>query len=143
MSSPKDYVNRAIDQAEAVLAEKWANDTQIGGNHYKKGGEEHWDRVARLDLDYWQAAATKYLERCDEKNGIEDMEKAIHYIQKRIELARAGKLPGWRGQRYALDRQQKVGYGAVMGGPGDADLSRARHPYERIGDNGYQAKVID
>ena len=33
-----------------------ANQKQIGGNHYKHGGEEHWDRVNRLNLNYFQAA---------------------------------------------------------------------------------------
>lgn len=63
-----------------------ANDRQIGGGHYKTGGEEHWDRVYRLDLDYFQACITKYVERCWKKNGIQDLEKARHFLDKYIEL---------------------------------------------------------
>lgn len=63
-----------------------ANDTQIGGDHYK-GGEEHWDRVQRLGLDYFQACITKYVERCWRKNGVEDLKKAQHFIQKYIEIS--------------------------------------------------------
>lgn len=64
-----------------------ANDRQVGGTHYKRGGEEHWDRVHRLGLNYWQAAATKYIERCYLKgNPVQDLQKAVHYLEKLIEI---------------------------------------------------------
>lgn len=64
-----------------------ANEKQIGGDHYKLGGEEHWDRVYRLNMNYFQAAATKYIERCYLKGKpIEDLQKAVHYLEKLIEL---------------------------------------------------------
>ena len=64
-----------------------ANDKQVGGNHYKHGGEEHWDRVERLNLNYFQGAATKYIERCYLKgNTIQDLQKAVHFIEKLIEI---------------------------------------------------------
>lgn len=62
------------------------NDTQVGGDHYKTGGEEHWDRVHRLGLDYFQAAVTKYVERCWKKNGLEDLKKARHFLDKYISI---------------------------------------------------------
>lgn len=64
-----------------------ANDKQEGGDHYKTGGEEHWDRVHRLGLDYFQGQITKYIERWKKKNGIEDLKKARHFLDKYIELA--------------------------------------------------------
>lgn len=69
-----------------------ANKRQIGGTHYKTGGEEHWDRVARLKLDYFQGQITKYVERWKLKGGVQDLEKASHFLDKYIELARLGKL---------------------------------------------------
>lgn len=63
-----------------------ANLVQIGGDHYKNGGEEHWDRVHRLGLDYFQAAITKYVERWKLKNGVQDLQKARHFLDKYIEL---------------------------------------------------------
>ena len=65
-----------------------ANDEQIGGSHYKQkpGVQEHWDRVWALGLDYWQACITKYVERCWKKNGIQDLQKARHFLDKYIEL---------------------------------------------------------
>lgn len=65
-----------------------ANEKQIGGKHYKRdGGEEHWDRVYRLyGRGYFVGCATKYLERYQDKAGKQDLEKAIHFIEKLIEL---------------------------------------------------------
>lgn len=65
---------------------KTANDTQIGGDHYKIGGEEHWDRVQRLGLDYFQGQITKYVERWKKKNGVQDLLKARHFLDKYIEI---------------------------------------------------------
>jgi hypothetical protein len=66
-----------------------ANERQVGGDHYKTGGEEHWDRVARLRLDYFQGQITKYVERWKKKNGLEDLKKARHFLDKYIELEEA------------------------------------------------------
>lgn len=66
-----------------------ANNRQVGGDHYKTGGEEHWDRVARLGLDYFQGQITKYVERWKKKGGVQDLHKARHFLDKYIELAEA------------------------------------------------------
>lgn len=67
-----------------------ANDRQVGGDHYRqRPGEQHWDRVDRLGLDYFQAQITKYVERCWLKNGIQDLKKARHFLDKYIELKEA------------------------------------------------------
>lgn len=71
------------------MGEVRANDIQFGGTHYKtdKGREEHWDRVWRLfGAGYFIGCITKYVERYQKKNGIEDLQKARHYIDKLIEL---------------------------------------------------------
>ncbi len=66
-----------------------ANDRQVGGGHYKTGGEEHWDRQYRLNgPGYFIGCITKYVERYRSKNGIEDLEKAQHFLEKLIELER-------------------------------------------------------
>jgi hypothetical protein len=65
-----------------------ANDVQIGGAHYRsEEGEQHWDRMYRLyGRGYFVGCSTKYIERYHLKNGKEDLEKAIHFLQKLIEL---------------------------------------------------------
>lgn len=68
-----------------------ANSRQIGGNHYKVGGEEHWDRAWRLRWDPFQYQITKYVERWKDKGGIDDLKKAQHFLEKYIELLTAGE----------------------------------------------------
>lgn len=70
-----------------------ANDYQVGGDHYRKGGgEQHWDRVARLGLNYFQAMITRYVERYRDKDGLQDLKKAQHFLEKLIELEEARAL---------------------------------------------------
>lgn len=62
-----------------------ANDVQVGGHHYR-APIQHWDFVAANDLDYFQGQITKYVTRWKKKNGIDDLYKARHFLQKYIEL---------------------------------------------------------
>jgi Protein of unknwon function (DUF3310) len=71
------------------VAEPKANDRQVGGDHYKGHLLQHWDLVQIYGWDYFQGQITKYLMRWRKKNGIEDLEKARHYLDKYIELERA------------------------------------------------------
>ena len=64
-----------------------ANAKQIGGEHYKNP-IQHWDWVASNDLDYFQGQITKYVARWRHKNGLEDLLKAAHFLEKYIELTR-------------------------------------------------------
>ena len=66
-----------------------ANDRQVAGKHYESK-IQHWDIVAEHDLDYFQAQITKYVMRWKLKNGIQDLQKAQHFIEKYIELAEGG-----------------------------------------------------
>lgn len=64
-----------------------ANKTQVGGTHYLSGDKpQHWDIVAMHDLDYFQGQITKYVMRWKKKNGLQDLQKAAHFLQKYIEL---------------------------------------------------------
>lgn len=67
-----------------------ANDRQVGGEHYQKaegrcphcgGTIQHWDLYA--NQPYLVGQVTKYVTR--EKNGVEDYEKALHFLQKLAE----------------------------------------------------------
>jgi Protein of unknwon function (DUF3310) len=68
------------------------NSVQYGGAHYK-GEYQHWDAVADLGLDYLAGCASKYITRHRKKNGREDVQKAVHYIQKKLSLIQAGRIP--------------------------------------------------
>lgn len=64
-----------------------ANHKQIGGSHYSQyGALQHWDVVYKFGLDYFQGCISKYLFRWKDKNGLEDLYKAKHYLEKYIEL---------------------------------------------------------
>jgi hypothetical protein len=66
-----------------------ANDTQVAGNHYKQFRIEPWDAIIDWNLGYLDGNAVKYLSRWRHKNGIEDLKKARHYIDKLIEVESA------------------------------------------------------
>ena len=68
-----------------------ANDKQIGGRHYA-AGIQHWDFITDNNFSYLRGCATKYLTRYHDKNGVEDLRKAQHYIEKLREGIAAGKL---------------------------------------------------
>lgn len=59
-----------------------ANDRQVGGQHYKTGGVEHWDLFGP---EYLIGCASKYVARHMEKDGRRDLEKSIHYCEKLAE----------------------------------------------------------
>lgn len=67
-----------------------ANDRQVGGSHYRSA-YQHWDFVEECGLGYLEGCATKYVSRWRGKNGLEDLKKAAHYLEKLIELNTAGK----------------------------------------------------
>ena len=62
------------------------NDVQVAGGHYKQFTYETWDVIHDWGLGYFDGNAVKYLSRWRHKNGIEDLRKAKHYIEKLIEI---------------------------------------------------------
>lgn len=63
-----------------------ANDKQISGTHYKQVAIQPWDYVAANNLGYFEGSAIKYITRWQNKGGIADLQKAIHFLEKLIEL---------------------------------------------------------
>ena len=59
---------------------------QISGNHYKQFAIQPVEFIHKNKIPYCEANAIKYLCRWREKNGIEDLKKAIHYIELLMEL---------------------------------------------------------
>jgi hypothetical protein len=62
-----------------------ANEKQVGGKHYKSG-YEHWDLAVAIPLGYLEGTTTKYISRWRKKGGMQDLEKALHYLDKLIEV---------------------------------------------------------
>lgn len=70
-----------------TLASTSVNNIQHGGNHYKKYGDlQPWDVVIKWNLGYLEGTALKYIARWRDKGGIEDIKKAIHFLQKLVEV---------------------------------------------------------
>lgn len=63
-----------------------ANDTQVGGQHYKAKTIQPWDFIAANGLGYFEGNIVKYVSRWRDKGGLDDLRKARHYLDKLIEL---------------------------------------------------------
>lgn len=63
-----------------------ANDDQIGGRHYIEKAIQPWDFIVQNNMGYLEGCIVKYVSRYKEKNGIEDLIKASHYLEKLIEV---------------------------------------------------------
>jgi hypothetical protein len=61
---------------------------QVGGDHYK-GQFQHWDWVNEVGLGYLDGTCTKYIARWRKKNGREDLNKAMHYLEKLLSVTPA------------------------------------------------------
>lgn len=74
-----------------------ANERQHGGDHYKGSDYNHWDWVTDVKLGYLAGNASKYAFRWRRKgNPEEDLDKAIHYVDKAAEVAATGSPVGTR-----------------------------------------------
>lgn len=56
-------------------------DKQVGGDHYKQYAIQPAKFALANGLDYAQSNAIKYIVRHKDKNGVQDLDKAIHYIE--------------------------------------------------------------
>jgi hypothetical protein len=66
-------------------------DTQVGGDHYATKAVQPWDAMAvwmtpEQFKGFLRGNVIKYIARCDDKGGVEDLRKAAHYLAKLIEL---------------------------------------------------------
>ena len=70
-----------------------ANDRQVGGEHYKGAEYQHWDWVTDIKLPYLPGVGSKYVFRWRRSGkGIQDLEKAVHYMEKCIERNVRGSI---------------------------------------------------
>ena len=72
-----------------------ANDRQEGGTHYKTLKVQPWDAMeAWMSKEefcgYLRGNCVKYIARCRDKGGLEDLKKARHYLDKLIETEGGG-----------------------------------------------------
>ena len=65
-----------------------ANDKQVDGEHYQIEIQP-WDFIEANDLTFIEGNVIKYVCRHRQKNGLRDLEKAKHYLEKLIEIETA------------------------------------------------------
>ena len=62
-----------------------AKDYQVGGEHYKNTGIQPIEYIMANNLDFCEGNVVKYVSRWRQKNGLDDLLKAQHYLQFLIE----------------------------------------------------------
>lgn len=62
-----------------------ADSRQVGGSHYRSD-YQHWNWVLKVRLGYLLGCSTKYVARWRDKEGLKDLRKAGHYLQKQREV---------------------------------------------------------
>ena len=63
-----------------------AQQMQIGGHHYKDLPIQPAEYCQRNQLNFCESSVIKYVTRHREKNGKEDIQKAIHFLNLLIEF---------------------------------------------------------
>lgn len=77
-------ISDPIPKTEIKGEEPSASERQVGGDHY--GDDlQPIDVIDAWKLDFYEGSALKYLARHRKKNGREDIEKAIHYLELLLE----------------------------------------------------------
>jgi hypothetical protein len=68
--------------------------TQVGGSHYKDMAIQPVEYIHKNGIGYFEGCVIKYVSRWRKKNGVEDLEKARHFLDLLIsfEDARRGGL---------------------------------------------------
>lgn len=65
-------------------------DVQIGGSHYKNMPIQPIEFCQRNQLNFCESAVIKYVCRHRDKNGVEDIDKAIHILNVLKEIEYGG-----------------------------------------------------
>jgi hypothetical protein len=108
-----------------------ANDRQVSGNHYR-APIQHWDYVIANGLGYFEGQITRYVTRWRKKNGLEDLLKAQHYLEKLIEEERAHPTTRVEPTLVPTTRVREWNGFAFEGAKGDAWMYQCRHCGEHV-----------
>lgn len=70
--------NKLVENFEKPL------NKQVGGTHYTDLAIQPWEVITRNKMGFFDGNALKYIMRFRDKNGVEDLKKAIHYLEELI-----------------------------------------------------------
>ena len=84
-STDKWYLNGKEVTEEEVMGDN--KDYQVGGDHYAKQDIQPWDYMEACMSEeefkgYLRGNVIKYVSRYDKKGGLQDIDKAMHYLEK-------------------------------------------------------------
>ena len=67
-----------------IFDKVFPQDRQVGGKHYKTFRIQPYEFISKNNLSFFQGNVVKYVCRYKDKNGIQDLEKIIHYCELEI-----------------------------------------------------------
>ena len=67
-----------------MFEEVFPQEKQVGGSHYKNFEIQPYEFISKNDLNFFQGNVIKYVCRYKSKDGIQDLEKIIHYCELEI-----------------------------------------------------------
>ena len=70
-----------------IFDESWDDPltAQVGGDHFKNLVIQPVEYITANNLSYLQGSVIKYVTRYQNKNGVEDLQKAIHFVKMMIQ----------------------------------------------------------
>ena len=74
-----------------IFKEAFPQSRQVGGKHYKNFPIQPYEFISKNNLSFFQGCVVKYVCRYLNKNGIQDLEKIIHYCELEIKKLKDGK----------------------------------------------------
>ena len=64
-----------------IFNDAFPQERQVGGSHYKFFVIQPYEFISKNNLSFFQGNVIKYVCRYLNKNGIEDLDKIIHYCE--------------------------------------------------------------
>ena len=82
------YITNVLDVDDVVTAPCQPSSlaSQVGGSHYKDFAIQPMEFIQKNGLLFYEGSIIKYVCRWRNKNGVEDLKKARHYIDMLIEM---------------------------------------------------------
>jgi len=74
-----------------IFKDVFPEEKQIGGSHYKNFTIQPYEFITKNNLSFFQGNIVKYVCRYLNKNGIEDLQKIIHYCELEIKYLKEKK----------------------------------------------------
>jgi hypothetical protein len=69
-----------------MKSDKPSLEKQVGGSHYKSLAIQPVEYCQKNKLSFCESSAIKYITRWRSKNGLEDIKKAIHFLEMLLEI---------------------------------------------------------